>query len=319
MGCQYDAIKNCKMRQDHYLALIPALLPIARQAGDAIMAVYAAGESAVAHKADHSPVTAADHAAHRVLAAQLQPLLPNCPVVSEEDEASHAQRQSTGRFWLIDPLDGTKEFIARNGEFTVNIALIEDGRSVLGVVFAPASGELYWGGHGLGAFCQRGEETIAIATASVSSTAPASSTTSSTTSASATSSETATPSETASASSQPAEVCRVVVSRSHLDTETQAFIDRLAPVGLVQAGSSLKFCRVAEGAADIYPRMGPTCEWDTAAAQAVLEGAGGVVLDLHGVPLRYGKPELLNPFFIAARDAALIPASSISITRWPAR
>lgn len=268
------------MRQDHYLALIPALLPIARQAGDAIMAVYAAGESAVAQKADHSPVTAADHAAHRVLAAQLQPLLPNCPVVSEEDSASHAQRQSTGRFWLIDPLDGTKEFIARNGEFTVNIALIEDGRSVLGVVFAPASGELYWGGHGLGAFCQRGEETSAIATASVSSTA----------------------------SPQSAEVCRVVVSRSHLDAETQAFIDRLAPVRLVQAGSSLKFCRVAEGAADIYPRMGPTCEWDTAAAQAVLEGAGGVVLDLHGAPLRYGKPELLNPFFIAARDAALIPA-----------
>jgi 3'(2'), 5'-bisphosphate nucleotidase len=225
-------------------------------------------------------VTAADHAAHRVLAAQLQPLLPNCPVVSEEDAASHAQRQSTGRFWLIDPLDGTKEFIARNGEFTVNIALIEDGRSVLGVVFAPASGELYWGGHGLGAFCQRGEETSAIATASVSSTA----------------------------SPQSAEVCRVVVSRSHLDAETQAFIDRLAPVRLVQAGSSLKFCRVAEGAADIYPRMGPTCEWDTAAAQAVLEGAGGVVLDLHGAPLRYGKPELLNPFFVATRDAALIPA-----------
>jgi len=300
------------MRQDHYLALIPALLPIARQAGDAIMAVYAAGESAVAHKADHSPVTVADHAAHRVLAAQLQPLLPNCPVVSEEDAASHAQRQSTGRFWLIDPLDGTKEFIARNGEFTVNIALIEDGRSVLGVVFAPASGELYWGGHGLGAFCQRGDETSAIATASVSSTAPASSTaaasSSATSSAPATPSETATPSGTASASFQSAEVCRVVVSRSHLDAETQAFIDRLAPVRLVQAGSSLKFCRVAEGAADIYPRMGPTCEWDTAAAQAVLEGAGGVVLDLHGVPLRYGKPELLNPFFIATRDAALIPA-----------
>ncbi len=100
----------------------------------------------------------------------------------------------------------------------------------------------------------------------------------------------------------------MVVSRSHLDTETQAFIDRLAPVRLVQAGSSLKFCRVAEGAADIYPRMGPTCEWDTAAAQAVLEGAGGVVLDLHGAPLRYGKPDVLNPSFIATRDAALIPA-----------
>jgi 3'(2'), 5'-bisphosphate nucleotidase len=293
------------MRQDQYLAVLPALLPIARQAGAAIMAVYAAGESAVAHKADHSPVTAADHAAHQVLAAQLQPLLPNCPVVSEEDAASHAQRNSTGRFWLIDPLDGTKEFIARNGEFTVNIALIEDGRSVLGVVFAPASGEMYWGGHGFGAFCQRGAETIAIETA----TSSATRTTTATSSATATSSvsATTTPSETASASSQSAELCRVVVSRSHLDAETQAFIDRLAPVRLVQAGSSLKFCRVAEGAADIYPRMAPTCEWDTAAAQAVLEGAGGVVLDLHGAPLRYGKPDVLNPSFIATRDAALIP------------
>ena len=262
------------MRQDQYQALLQALVPIARRAGEAIMAVYALEESSVSHKADQSPVTAADHAAHQVLAEQLQPLLPGCPVVSEEDEASHAQRQSAGRFWLIDPLDGTKEFIARNGEFTVNIALIEDGRSVLGVVFAPATGELFWGGPGLGAFRQRGEETVSIAVASA----------------------------------QADDVCRVVVSRSHLDAETQAVIDRLGPVSLVRAGSSLKFCRVAEGAADIYPRMGPTCEWDTAAAQAVLEGAGGVVLDVHGAPLRYGKPALLNPFFIAARDATVIPA-----------
>jgi 3'(2'), 5'-bisphosphate nucleotidase len=118
----------------------------------------------------------------------------------------------------------------------------------------------------------------------------------------------ATVTATPSATTQADGVRRVVASRSHLDAETQAFIDRLAPVRMVQAGSSLKFCRMAEGAADIYPRMGPTCEWDTAAAQAVLEGAGGVVLDLHGAPLRYGKPELLNPFFIAARDADLFPS-----------
>jgi 3'(2'), 5'-bisphosphate nucleotidase len=176
--------------------------------------------------------------------------------------------------WLIDPLDGTKEFIAHNGEFTVNIALIDQGRSVLGVVYAPAIDALYWGGAGLGAFRRVGTSTAAIQVASHATD----------------------------------ELCRVVASKSHLNAETQAFIDRLGPVSLVQAGSSLKFCRVAEGVADIYPRLAPTCEWDTAAAQAVLEGAGGVVLDLHGAPLRYGKPDVLNPSFIAARNAALIPA-----------
>lgn len=262
------------MRQSVQKDLIQQLLPIARVAGDTIMAVYSRGTLEVQLKEDDSPVTEADLAAHRVLASQLKPLLFECPVVSEEDAGSLVHRQSHGRFWLLDPLDGTKEFIARNGEFTVNIALIEDGRCVLGVVYAPAIDALYWGGAGLGAFRCMGGQTAAIKVAA----------------------------------SSPGKASRVVASKSHLNEGTRSLIDRLGEVSLVQAGSSLKFCRVAEGEVDIYPRLAPTCEWDTAAAQAVLEGAGGVVVDLQGMPLLYGKPDVLNPSFIATRDTALIPA-----------
>ncbi len=253
--------------------LFNLLLPIARRAGAAIMEIYGSEQFAINQKADQSPVTAADIAAHHVLVDALAPLLPQCPIVSEEDDASQAFRHSEGRFWLIDPLDGTKEFIARNGEFTVNIALIEQGKTVLGVVYAPAIDCMYWGGSGLSAYRTQGGDTQKIAVGG----------------------------------GDAHGVCRVVASKSHLNAETQAFIDQLNPVQLVQAGSSLKFCRVAEGAADIYPRLAPTCEWDTAAAQAVLEGAGGAVLDTHGKPLLYGKEQVLNPSFIATRDTALIP------------
>ena len=262
------------MRQMNHEALMKQLLPIARSAGDAIMAIYTSGSTEVSHKDDASPVTEADIAAHRVLATQLASVLRGCPVVSEEDSASQAYRQSSGLFWLIDPLDGTKEFIARNGEFTVNIALIEDGRCSLGVVYAPAIDSLYWGGAGLGAFRFMDAQTVSI--------------------------KVATP--------KSGNTCRVVASKSHLNEATKALIERMGEVDLVQAGSSLKFCRVAEGEADIYPRLAPTCEWDTAAAQAVLEGAGGVVVDLQGLPLQYGKPDVLNPSFIATRDKSLIPA-----------
>ncbi|NBT76316.1 MAG: 3'(2'),5'-bisphosphate nucleotidase [Betaproteobacteria bacterium] len=262
------------MRQSDQEVLIQQLLPIVRVAGDALMAVYSRGTPEVQLKEDDSPVTQADLASHRVLASRLKPLLPECPVVSEEDAESLIHRQPHGRFWLIDPLDGTKEFIARNGEFTVNIALIEDGLCVLGVVYAPAFDALYWGGASLGAFRCMGGQTAAIKVAA----------------------------------SSPVKAPRVVASKSHLNEATRSLIDRLGEVSLVQAGSSLKFCRVAEGQADIYPRLAPTCEWDTAAAQAVLEGAGGVVVDLQGMPLLYGKPDVLNPSFIATRDTALIPA-----------
>lgn len=203
------------------------------------MSIYRRGSAEVSNKADSSPVTEADLASHRVLAKHLAHLLLGCQVVSEEDPASLDYRQSAGRFWLIDPLDGTNEFIARNGEFTVSIALIKEGRSTLGVMYAPAIDALYWGGAGLGAFRCMGDQTAVINVASA--------------------------------------------AKGHV-------------------------CRVAEGEADIYPRLAPTCEWGTAAAQAVLEGAGGAVVDLNGQPLLYGKLDVLNPYFIATRDTALIPA-----------
>jgi 3'(2'), 5'-bisphosphate nucleotidase len=259
------------MRQVGRKALFEELLPIARLAGKAIMALYLAGKTEVQQKADLSPVTEADIAAHRVLVRHLNPLLQGSPVVSEENESLQTHRCS--EFWLIDPLDGTKEFIARNGEFTVNIALVEEGRSVMGVVYAPAIDMLYWGGPGIGAFRAIGTESSPI-----------------------------------KVGGGVAEVCRVVANKSHLNAETKSFIGRLGPVRLVQAGSSLKFCRVAEGGADIYPRLAPTCEWDTAAAQAILEGAGGAVVNLEGLPLRCGKPDVFNPSFIATRDVVLIPA-----------
>ncbi len=237
------------------------------------MAIYTKGLTSFDLKEDASPVTEADLMAHRILAKELASLTDKFPVVSEEDLASQAFRRNSGSFWLIDPLDGTKEFLARNGEFTVNIALIQDGIPSLGVVYAPAIDAMYWGGNGLGAYRSMGDQTVAITVAAPNLGNP----------------------------------CRVVASKSHLNAATQVMIDRLGEVSLIQAGSSLKFCRLAEGAADIYPRLAPTCEWDTAAAQAVLEGAGGVVVDLHGMPLQYGKPDVLNPSFIATRDIALIP------------
>jgi 3'(2'), 5'-bisphosphate nucleotidase len=242
------------------------LLDLVRTAGAEVLRIYAAGPCAVEHKADNSPLTAADLASHHILCAGLAQIEPALPVVSEED-ADSATRCSTGSYWLIDPLDGTKEFIARNGEFTINVALIRDGRPVCGVVYAPALDEMFWGGRGVGAWrrCPQGERAIAVA-------APAGT----------------------------ARPVRVVASKSHLNAETMEFIARVGPSELVQAGSSLKLCRVAEGAADLYPRLGPTCEWDTAAAHAVVEGAGGHVTDLQGVSVRYGKADILNPHFVAS-------------------
>lgn len=228
------------------------------------MAVYRRGGT-VQTKSDESPLTEADLASHRILTRGLAAHAPDIPVVSEEDEPSHAHRRPDTTFWLIDPLDGTKEFIARNGEFTVNIALVGNGFPVLGVVFAPALNLLYWNEPGIGAFRQDASGVKSIRVAGPVDGRPT----------------------------------RVVASKSHLDERTRAFIDALGPHELVQAGSSLKFCRVAEGSADVYPRLAPTCEWDTAAAQAVVEAAGGTVHTLDGARLAYGKPDVLNPFFVA--------------------
>lgn len=259
-----------KMRQNELLLLIPQVCQLAKKAGEAIMEVYnhANREGAfVGNKTDDSPLTLADLASHHVICDGLHELTPALPVVSEESEASLSSRVPKGIFWLIDPLDGTKEFLARNGEFTVNIALIVDGEPVWGVVYAPALDLMYWGGRSLGASREAAGVVMPIRVAGF----------------------------------PGVDGCfRVVASKSHLNTETSAFIAKFARSELIQAGSSLKFCRLAEGGADVYPRLAPTCEWDTAAAQAVLEGAGGYVFDVAGVRLAYGKPDVLNPSFIAA-------------------
>lgn len=239
---------------------------VCRTAGAAILAIYGRAEGfAVTEKGDASPLTEADLAAHHALIDGLARLPGGLPVVSEEDEASLAHRTPHGEFWLIDPLDGTREFIARNGEFTVNAALVRDGEAVLGVVFAPVIDELYIGVRGVGAFRERAGVREAIRVVE-----------------------------------PEARPLRIVASRSHMTDATRDYLARLGAHTLVQAGSSLKFCRVAEGAADAYPRIGPTAEWDTAAAQAVVEAAGGVVHDLQGRTLRYGKPVNRNEGFVAS-------------------
>lgn len=248
-----------------YLPAISELEPIARAAGDAILAIYRQ-PFAVEYKQDESPLTAADQGAHEVIVQALARLTPDIPVLSEESDAETMQaRLGWSRYWLVDPLDGTKEFVSRNGEFTVNIALIDHGSPVWGLVYAPVLDKLWYGGKGIGAW------RVADGTHEAIQTRP----------------------------HEAGQAWRVVGSRNHL---SQATLDYLAPLGeveLVSMGSSLKFCIIAEGGAELYPRLAPTCEWDTAAAQAVLEGAGGSVTQLDGSALAYNKPDILNPWFVA--------------------
>lgn len=250
--------------------LLDEVAMIARAAGDEIMGVYVRGAEtlAVTHKADQSPLTEADERAHRLIAARLAELTPLLPLLSEEDVASFPGADEAGRYWLVDPLDGTKEFIKRNGEFTVNIALIEAGRPVLGVVHAPALGMTYLAAAGVGAFRQIADEARRpIAVARHAKGAP----------------------------------WRVVGSRSHAGDTLADYLAGLGKYELVSMGSSLKFCLVAEGKADLYPRLGPTSLWDTAAAQCVVEQAGGSVRTLDGVPLSYeSTARVLNPHFVVA-------------------
>lgn len=249
-----------------------AVIALARNAADAILAVYATAFD-VEHKADASPLTAADLASHRCIVAGLQQLTPDIPVLSEEsaDSVSRAMRSDWSRLWVVDPLDGTREFVKRNGEFTVNIALVEHGVSVFGVIQQPVSGGLWHGQPGYGAFRRDGDV------------------------------------DTALHCRQPATPpLRVAGSRSHRDGRTEAFIARMGAVDTLGMGSSLKFCMIAEGRMDVYPRFGPTSEWDTAAGQAIVEGAGGVVLDATGRPFRYNQRDtLLNGDFIALGDPQL--------------
>ena len=243
--------------------LLKALQLLVHQAGEAIMQVYQTADFGIETKKDDSPVTKADLDAHYVLLGGLAQLTPHIAIVSEEDPASLEVPQQNNCYWLIDPLDGTKEFINRNGEFTVNLALIEDNRPSLGFVSTPVDKTLYWGGKELGSWRLRDGSLEQLQT---------------------------------QASHKP---IRVVASKSHLNEDTRDFITNLGDTQLIQAGSSLKLLRIAEGSADIYPRLAPTSEWDTAAAQAVLEGAGGQVTKVDGSPMEYGKTDILNPHFVA--------------------
>ncbi|AJE22945.1 3'(2'),5'-bisphosphate nucleotidase CysQ [Azotobacter chroococcum] len=251
------------------------LIDLVRQAGAAILPYWRV-DIEVQEKADASPVTAADLAAHRVLCAGLQALESGIPVLSEEDCAIPlAERAGWHRWWLVDPLDGTKEFIAGSAEFTVNVALIEDGRVLFGVVGVPATGCCYFGGAGLGAWRSDApglQQPIGVR-------------------------------------SSPDEAFTVVASRRHSSPAQERLLQglgaRFGSLQLASVGSSLKFCQVAEGRADCYPRLAPTSQWDTAAAQGVLEGAGGEVLDLQGRALDYAaRADYLNPSFLALPLAA---------------
>jgi len=247
-----------------YAKLVELLVPVARRAGAAIMEVHRECASAQT-KADGSPVTEADLAAEAIILAALKALTPHIPVVSEENAASHAGKAPV-RFWLVDPLDGTKEFLkaAGKGAFTVNIALIDNGYPVLGIVFAPALGRMFWGARNLGAREASGESTREIGVREVPASGPV-----------------------------------AVASASHRDAETDDWLKANRIGQTVSIGSSLKFCLVAAGEADVYPRFGPTMEWDTAAGDAVLRAAGGATADVSGKPFAYGKAGYRNSGFIA--------------------
>lgn len=261
--------------------LLDDLTRIALAAGDCIMEIYAR-DFDVAHKDDNSPVTEADDAAEAIILAGLAAAAPGVPVISEEAAAAGDVPAFDTRFFLVDPLDGTREFIKRNGEFTVNIALIEHGVPVAGVVYAPAIDRLYRGAAGEGAQeievsppqATGGADARLVRTRTIS-TRPA-----------------------------PADGLVAIASRSHRDAKTDEFLTHYNVRDIVAAGSSLKFCVVARGDADIYPRHGRTMEWDTAAGHAVLAAAGGTVTRLDGAPLTYGKSAdgLANPFFVAKGD-----------------
>ncbi len=242
---------------------LQTLVRIARAAGVVVMKHYEAGCEARV-KSDRSPVTDADEEAEKLILAELAKEFPGVPVVAEEEAAAGRIAKVGSRFFLVDPVDGTKEFVKRGGEFTVNIGEIVDGRPVAGVVFAPAIGRLFVGGEGDGAFELHGGEIRAIA-----------------------------------ARVPAADGLVAVSSRSHPDAKTAEYLGRLNIKGQTNAGSSLKFCLVAAGEADIYPRAGTTMEWDTAAGHAVLAAAGGGVTDWNGAPFVYGKPGFENGPFIA--------------------
>lgn len=250
-------------------SLLDGVIDIAADAGRCIVEVYNQ-EFTIQHKDDKTPLTEADMAAHDAIESGLNRLTPHIPILSEESAAiAFTERKTWKRYWLVDPLDGTREFIKRNGEFTVNIALIEDGSPVLGVILAPVTGVSYYGCKGSGAYKRTPD----------------------------------TPARSIHTAPWQGRHIRVAGSRSHGSEAFNNFLSHFEDHELVVMGSSLKSCLVAEGKADIYPRFGRTSEWDTAAAQCIVEEAGGAITDLHLQPLRYNtKESLLNPHFVVIGD-----------------
>ncbi len=251
---------------------LESVVALAKEAGRRILEIYVS-DFRVGVKEDSSPLTAADLASHHCLVEGLTALRPAYPILSEESKSlPFEERLEWETFWLVDPLDGTKEFVARRGEFTVNVALVRDGRPVLGVVYAPASSVLFAGD-------------VEQRTAFRSPQEP--------------SRDVSSEREAIHVRPVPERGLTVVASRSHSNPETEAYLAALPVADRVSIGSSLKFCLVASGQADFYPRLGPTMEWDTAAGHAVLEAAGGMVLAPDGSPLGYGKPQFRNTAFLA--------------------
>ena len=249
--------------------LLNPVIATCKIAGEKILEIYGQDHS-INTKADNSPLTAADIASHHCLVDGLNRVQPKLPVLSEESaKISYSERKSWEYYWLVDPLDGTKEFIKRNGEFTVNVALIHQNKPIIGVVYVPVLNDCYFAAEGCGAYKQSG---LAVA-------------------------------KPISVRDQAPDLVTVVGSRSHKTGDLADYLARLGKHKIKSIGSSLKFCLVAEGSADLYPRMGPTCEWDTAAAQCVVEQAGGAVTKVNGTPLQYNtKESYLNPFFIVFGD-----------------
>lgn len=246
--------------------LTPQVITIAERAGAAIMEIYQLSDVDVTHKSDQSPLTLADSTASKIIEDGLQKTTPDWPIISEESSiCDYQERKEWNFFWLVDPLDGTKEFLNKNGEFTVNIALIENGLPILGVVYAPALDLFYFGGPNLGAYkLENGQQSEIVSNFNLVSP------------------------------------YKISVSRSHMDIETETLLEKLQPHTITPMGSSLKICLVAEGRSDLYPRLGPTMEWDLAAAHAILMGAEGDIYNLKGERFIYNKEDLKNERFFAS-------------------
>lgn len=253
---------------------IEKLIEISREAGKAIMDIYNT-DFKVATKQDKSPLTEADMISHKIISTSLFKLTPKIPVLSEESSnISLSERSKWDKYWLIDPLDGTKEFINKNGEFTTNIALIEENKPTFGIIFSPVLDEIYWGSSNEGSFMLRGDSMNDIKKIQV--------------------------------SEQSNTSVKIVTSRSHPSNDLSNLIEKIEAHEIIQIGSSLKFCLIAQGKADLYPRLGPTSEWDIAAGHAILKFAGGIIKILSGTEPEYNKRNLLNPYFIAGNNKNLL-------------